>query len=257
MADSSPKVHNDLPPSSSQTLLLTQPTSAEATEILKLNGASWRGALSLPAYVRREAHLANQAFTRDGGLTSWILVEGSAPHDPQTPRRILSSCETLRKRALVATSEGRVEEVVCHGVGSVFCADELRGRGYAGRMMKELGKKLERWQQNAGVKSCFTVLYSDIGKVGGSRERSVVVDVMRSSRYRSRSSMRRMGGIRSLPVMFRCRQQEVPTRQTGKPHFLRPGQLKHQISRNCAMLMSSFSVNRFRYQHPAKRLEWR
>lgn len=109
---------------------------------------------------------------------------------------------------------------MCHGVGSVFCADELRGRGYAGRMMKELGTVLKRWQQNAGVKSCFTVLYSDIGKVGGSRERLVVVDVMRSSRSRSRSSMRRMGGIRSLPVMFRCFQQEGPARQTGNLHFL-------------------------------------
>lgn len=174
---------DDLPTSTSPTLILTHPTSAESDEILKLNGASWRGALSLPAYFRREAHLANQAFTRDGGLTAWILVDSSAPHDARTPRRILSSCETLRKRGLVATKEGQVEEVVCHGVGSVFCAEKFRGRGYAGRMMKELGRELERWQQKAGVKSHFTVLYSDIGKVGGSRKRLIVSRVVRSSQY--------------------------------------------------------------------------
>lgn len=154
-----------LPSSNSATLTLTHPTHAEKVAIWKLNGASWSGALSLPSYLRREEHLANQAFTRDGGLTFWILVDGSSPHSPDIPRKILGSCETLRKRALMATKEGNVEEVVCQGVGSVFCAPELRGRGYAGRMMGELGKELERWQQKEGTKCVFTVLYSDIGKV--------------------------------------------------------------------------------------------
>lgn len=248
---------DDLPRSTSPTLLLTHPTPAENDENLKLNGTSWRGALSLPAYLRREAHLAKQAFTRDGGLTAWILVDSSVPHDPRTPRRILSSCETLRKRGLVATSEGKVEEVVCHGVGSVFCAEQFRGRGYAGRMMKELGRELERWQQKAGVKSSFTVLYSDIGKVGGSRERLVALEVMRCSRYWSRISMRGMGGIRSLLVIFRCLRQQVPTKQTENISFLQPGHYMHQISRNCATSMSNFSVNRFRRQRTEKRLESR
>lgn len=229
MANSFPQKLDDLPPSTSPSLLLTQPTSAESAEILKANGASWRGCLSLPAYFRREAHLANQAFTRDGGLTSWILVDGSAPHDPQTPRRILSSCETLRKKGLVATREGRVEEVVCHGVGSVFCAEEWRGRGYAGRMMKELGRELERWQQKEGARSRFTVLYSDIGKVGGSRERLVLWRVMRSSLCRNRDSTRGTDGIRFLPVMSRSQQLEVPIEQTVKFHLFRHDHYMHQI----------------------------
>ncbi|KAI9870525.1 MAG: hypothetical protein M1830_004132 [Pleopsidium flavum] len=154
----------DLPSGDSPALTLTHPTDAEKVATWKLNGASWRGALSLPSYLRREEHLANQAFTRNGGLTFWILVDGSSPSSPDKPRKVLSSCETLRKRALVADEEGNIEEVVCQGVGSVFCAPELRERGYAGRMMKELGKELERWQQKEQTKCQFTVLYSDIGK---------------------------------------------------------------------------------------------
>lgn len=43
----------------------------------------------------------------------------------------------------------------------------MRGKGYAARMMKELGTKLDTWQQEDGKRADFTVLYSDIGKVGG------------------------------------------------------------------------------------------
>ena len=56
-------------------------------------------------------------------------------------------------------------EGVSHGIGSVFFGRELRGRGYAQRMMGELGKAL-RTHQIEGEEEClFTVLYSDIGKV--------------------------------------------------------------------------------------------
>lgn len=57
-----------------------------------------------------------------------------------------------------------MQDIVAHGVGSVFCNPAYRGRGYAGRMMLELGKNLEVWQQEEGCKAHFTVLYSDIGK---------------------------------------------------------------------------------------------
>ena len=59
-----------------------------------------------------------------------------------------------------------MENSVSHGIGSVFCNPEYRGRGYAQRMMAELGKKLDTWNQGQGTKTYFTVLYSDIGKVG-------------------------------------------------------------------------------------------
>ncbi|MCJ1299822.1 hypothetical protein MMC08_002616 [Hypocenomyce scalaris] len=160
MASSSP----DLPSYTSPTLALVNPSEEEKVLCWKLNGASWRGALSLPAYLRREEHLANQAFTRDGGITHWILVDTAVSIPDSSPRTILASCESLRKKALLATKDGKVEEIISHGIGSVFCRPEFRGRGYAGRMMKELGEKLEGWQQKEGSRTSFTVLYSDIGK---------------------------------------------------------------------------------------------
>ena len=153
-----------LPLSTSASLALVHPTEAERRATWLLNGQSWRGALSLPAYLRREEVLGNQSLTSNGGLSFWVLVETSTA--PSTPRRILASCETIRKRALIAKPGHRVEEVVSHGIGSVFCDPQLRGRGYAGRMMRELGQRLDTWRQEAGISTDFTVLFSDIGKVG-------------------------------------------------------------------------------------------
>ena len=156
-----------LPSSNSPTLHLTQATPSEKRETWNLNGQQWRGSLSLAAYLRREEHLASQPLTRNGGVTYWVLVDSNV--EASAPRRILASCESYRKRALVATKtqDGKVqvEEVISHGIGSVFCNPEYRGSGYAGRMMIELGKNLEEWQQGKEKKSKFTVLYSDIGKV--------------------------------------------------------------------------------------------
>ncbi|MCJ1476767.1 hypothetical protein MMC13_005436 [Lambiella insularis] len=169
----------DLPRSSSANLRLVHPTPQEKEATWRLNGSAWRGALPLDTYLRREHYLASQPLTKDGGITYWILVDDSKNADApepkssddvsQSPRTILSSCESLRKRALFARrpfglGKAEVQEIVAHGIGSVFCNPAYRGLGYAGRMMEELGKNLERWQQEAERKAHFTVLYSDIGK---------------------------------------------------------------------------------------------
>ena len=60
---------------------------------------------------------------------------------------------------------GKLEEKMVWGIGSVFVREEYRGKGYAGRMMDELGKRLETWGKGDEQKTAFTVLYSDIGKV--------------------------------------------------------------------------------------------
>lgn len=156
---------NELPSSSSPSLTLVHPTQEEKFKTWQLNGEAWAGQLSPPAYYRREEYLEGQALTRNGGITHWILVDSAgAPNE----RRILASCESLRKRALVARAEkdgsGDVEEVVSHGIGSVFCDPKFRGKGYARRMIEELAKKLDTWQQPNGKRTDFTVLYSDIGK---------------------------------------------------------------------------------------------
>ena len=153
----------DLPASTSPSLALVHPTDAEKLATWRLNSQAWCGRLSLEAYFRRERVLANQTLTRDGGMTFWILVDTSAT--TSMPRMILASCETYRKRALVAMGNAKIEEVVSHGIGSVYCNPQLRGKGYAGRMMKEIGMMLDTWQQEDGKRADFTVLFSDIGKV--------------------------------------------------------------------------------------------
>lgn len=151
----------ELPPSDSPNLALLHPTREEKVETWKLNGASWRGTMPLPVYLRRETYLENTPFTKDGGITFWILVDSTLPPNE---RPILGSCESFRKRALVAKAQ-KLEDVVSHGIGSVFCNPDYRRRGYAQRMIEELGKKLDTWNQEDGKKTEFTVLYSDIGKV--------------------------------------------------------------------------------------------
>ncbi|KAF2833312.1 hypothetical protein CC86DRAFT_365243 [Ophiobolus disseminans] len=157
----------NLPRGDSPTLRLVHPTEDEKLIQFNLNGAEWRGALSLPAYLRREETLSKQALTRDGGISYWILIDTALegnPLDPASGTRLpLASCESYRKKALV-WRDGKLEETVCHGIGSVFCASHLRKRGYAQRMMQELGKALRTHQVNEGKENLFSILYSDIGK---------------------------------------------------------------------------------------------
>jgi hypothetical protein len=149
----------DLPDKRSPTLALLHPTDDEKLAIWKKNGAEWRGALSKEAYLRREAHLGSQEFTKDGGISYWILVDTAAKD-----RVILSACESYRKKALVA-QDGKIREAISHGIGSVFCPPECRRRGYAGVMMTKLGEALKTWQANGDEGCAFSILYSDIGKV--------------------------------------------------------------------------------------------
>jgi GNAT superfamily N-acetyltransferase len=149
----------NLPDSKSPTLTLDHPTDEEKLAIWQKNCVMWKGALSHEAYLRRENYLASQEFTKNGGITYWVLVDTAAEE-----RVILSSCETIRKKALVFQNR-KMEDVVTHGIGSVFCAPECRKRGYAQRMMRELGQELKTWQAPAGQQCAFSILYSDIGKV--------------------------------------------------------------------------------------------
>lgn len=153
-----------LPRGGSTTLALVHPTPEEQLIVTKSNASSWRGPLSLDRYIEREELLANQALTREGGITFWVLVDTA---ESAKPRTILASCESLRKRALIKRPNGQVEDVAAQGIASVFCSSDFRGKGYAGRMIEELGKKMETWQHENGPKPDFTVLFSDIGKVCG------------------------------------------------------------------------------------------
>jgi len=151
-----------LPDSKSPNLHLTHPTEEEKVETWTLNSTSWGGALSQQDYLEREEYLTKAPLARDGGVTHWILVDKELPPNR---RPVLASCETLRKRSLVSR-DGKLTEVVSHGIGSVFCDPEYRGKGYASRMMRELGQKLRTWQAGSKGKTCgFSALWSDIGKL--------------------------------------------------------------------------------------------
>ncbi|KIW06906.1 hypothetical protein, variant [Verruconis gallopava] len=147
-----------LPSSTSPSLTLVVATEAEREKIWNKNSGEWRGALSHEAYLRREKHLSNQDFTKDGGITLWILVDSNDPN-----RTILSSCETYRKRAVIAM-DGKVQDVISYGIGSVFCPPECRGNGLSSRMMKELAQKLKSGSVREGESVAFSILFSDIGK---------------------------------------------------------------------------------------------
>lgn len=152
--------HQILPNRSSSEIYLDIGTPDELNAQQEVNSTEWRGALSLEQYLRREVHLSEQDLTKNGGLTGWVLV-----HQPNgsSKRQVLCGCETIRKRALVRDN-GKVKEVIAHAVGSVFCPPQHRGKGYAGRMMSDLGKRLKSWQMDNGKHVLFSVLFSDIGK---------------------------------------------------------------------------------------------
>lgn len=160
------------PPASSPDLMLTQATPAERERVWALHHRKWGGVLTEEQYIAREAYLRNVPLQKDDGITHWILTDSTQPPDR---RAILSSCDTYRKRALSCDPPssssssggggGVVAEGIAHGIGAVFTDPQYRGRGYASRMLKELGRALRTWQADRGRDVFFSVLYSDIGKV--------------------------------------------------------------------------------------------
>ncbi|KFY24851.1 hypothetical protein V493_04989, partial [Pseudogymnoascus sp. VKM F-4281 (FW-2241)] len=144
---------------------LTHPTPSERRITWLNSSADWGAALPTPTYIERESHLCSAStLAASGGITHWILVDASLPADA---RPVLATAESLRKRTLVASPEGVVHEAVSHGIGSVFCYPEYRGKGYASRMMTELGEVLKGWQAEESrdrKEVVFSKLYSDIGR---------------------------------------------------------------------------------------------
>lgn len=166
---------------------LTEPTPQEALHTWTGTHPAFGGALSLDQYIQRESRQADLPLARDGGLAQWILTDaGEADSSPSAlattnttttttttnGRSVLSSCETLRKRALVRSPDGRVAETIAHGVASVFTDPGLRGKGYASAMMNGLGDALRDRESRSSSSSSssnptpflFSILYSDVGK---------------------------------------------------------------------------------------------
>ncbi|KAL5048433.1 hypothetical protein BDW71DRAFT_177681 [Aspergillus fruticulosus] len=164
-----------LPPSTSQTLTLAHPTRAEIEQIWGQTSALWTDALTVPQYLEEYAYLLTVPLAREHGITQWVLVESSNNqtetdddlNQREGKRTVLASCETFRKRALIASrhtsgTEKGCSDVLVHGVASVFCDPRFRGRGYASRLLKELNHILPIWQTDEEARCVGSVLYSDI-----------------------------------------------------------------------------------------------
>lgn len=154
-----PSPHLELPDASSPSLQLSHPTDSESETINDLQSAEWRGALTIPQFKEERAHLRTVPLAKDNGMTEWVLVD---KHSLPGQRPVLASCRTLRKRSLTSDPDGNVSEFITHGVNAVYCRREYRRRGYASRMLQQLGEILPKWQ--TGERKCIaSVLYSDIG----------------------------------------------------------------------------------------------
>ncbi|KAI1401201.1 hypothetical protein F4819DRAFT_338015 [Hypoxylon fuscum] len=157
-----------LPEATAPSLVLAHPTEDEKRRTWTLNHKEWGGALKLEDYLVREPYLTTVPLSRDGGMTHWILTDATwTPADKNESRPVLASCETIRKRVLVAApGETAVRDNgVGHGLGSVFTYPEYRGNRYAGRMLNELGPILRSWQPgDFSPNTVCSALWSDIGK---------------------------------------------------------------------------------------------
>ncbi|KAF4965283.1 hypothetical protein FSARC_6901 [Fusarium sarcochroum] len=152
--------HENLPPVSSPSLILTIPTPSERERIWRGTHHMWGAALTMEDFITREYNNLDAPLARDGGLTSWMLTDGSLKPDD---RPILSSCETFRKRALVSNKDGHLREGTAYGVASVFTFPECRSKGYGKKMMSLLADELRSRQQKNEGDADFSVLWSDVG----------------------------------------------------------------------------------------------
>ncbi|OCT44544.1 hypothetical protein CLCR_05970 [Cladophialophora carrionii] len=163
-ASQPPVIDADSLPSAQSTALKLEPaTLLEYVQTTYLNADEWKGPLTIEQYLQREDILQAVDLTKDARITGWILTSDSLPRNTDGSRPILASCESIPIHAYVAR-DGVVEKVQAHGVASVYNRPEHRGKGYASRMMAELGKRLETWQSPNGRTNRFSVLFSDIGQ---------------------------------------------------------------------------------------------
>ncbi|KAI0848902.1 hypothetical protein F5Y00DRAFT_262058 [Daldinia vernicosa] len=192
-----------LPEATAPSLVLAHPTDTEKHRTWTLNHREWGGALALEEYLKREPYFTTIPLTRDGGMTHWILTDSSWSADRGGNRPVLASCESIRKRVLVASpSDNTVHDGVGHGIGSVFTYPEFRGNRYAARMLNELGPALRKWQSDGRDAVC-SALWSDIGKTyyakkGWAAFPSLHVEFLVSTNHQTGES----GGDKVSPITY-------------------------------------------------------
>lgn len=153
-----------LPDRNSSEIFLVVATPEEIIAQQHANSEEWRGALTLPAYLRREELLVDQTLTKDGGLTAWSLVYQPAGSD-EKDRQVLCGCETIKKRALVA-SGNTVEAVTAHWRLQRVLPAEAQRQGLCwsddGRSGREAEDLAVYWPEQSVQRSVFRYWQGEI-----------------------------------------------------------------------------------------------
>lgn len=140
--------------------VLAEAAPEQRTLTWQLNGASWAGPMTLDEYIGRERLLSETALSANGGTRYFVL------HHKSNPNLIVSACEVLSKKALVArpasatTAPATVEQVAAYGLASVFTPPPFRGCGLASHMLRLVQNAVDA----GGLDAEFGALYSDIGR---------------------------------------------------------------------------------------------
>lgn len=118
----------------------------------RLTHDAWGAKLSVEQYLEREARLRAHPWTR-AGMTTWLLREGGAGGAGGAGGRVVASCESFRSPS---TLDGRAG--TSFAIASVYTEPSLRGKGYAGVLMRRVAEALARQPSAHAV-----TLYSDVG----------------------------------------------------------------------------------------------
>lgn len=125
---------------------LIEPSDAQKRERDRLTHAAWGQKLSVDEFVEREERLRAHKWARRT-MQTWFLMEGAT---------VLASCETFRMTSL---RHGQYRGST-YGFASVFTAPELRGKGYATTLMKQVCDSLRANDTTFHA----AILFSDVGE---------------------------------------------------------------------------------------------
>jgi GNAT superfamily N-acetyltransferase len=125
-------------------------TEEQRTARDAINYPAWGPPLTVEGYIEREKRLRGHAWARSE-LSSWLLC---APDGS-----VLASCETYRMDSFVRARNGALLAGDSYGIASVFTEERLRGRGYAGRMLKLLHQRAAAEDPAAQA----FILFSEVG----------------------------------------------------------------------------------------------
>lgn len=151
-----------LPDASSPELILAEPTRDEKVVTWTAVHAAFGAGFEVQTFINLFTKGEQTAIARDGGLSPRILTTRTSG---DAPRPVLSSCATLRKRALYYDpTTGSVKDVFAHSLVEVFTLPENRSRGYGGRITQMVAESLAQQHAADAASAQFSMLHSSIGR---------------------------------------------------------------------------------------------